>query len=267
MCSDDCIIAVLCRGDAVIEHEATHPHARLVPSDVVTLARLHPPGTRRTGVGPRACFRGLRRDELPLVPALPHRTGLCGLHPRRTHPPCPGRRRFGAATHLGRRCERRERPAPFHARRAAWAAAWAHRHRAPALGRRGQAGVSWHLTGRGGGGGRCHRPCRGCGGAAGECGVSRASGGGHGSGRCCPNRRSTPTEPVPTHPLAGAHGGGHRGGDGDAGGSPHAYPSSYVARGAGAAQVHHGAVHGTRPVARTTGAPAPRTVRYRSRSL
>jgi hypothetical protein len=40
---------------------------------------LHPQGTRRTGVGPRACYRWLTRDYPPVFADLPERTGLFRL--------------------------------------------------------------------------------------------------------------------------------------------------------------------------------------------
>lgn len=57
----------------------THPHARLWPSEVVTLGLL--PALK--GVGNRPFSRWLTRDYRPLLPRLPERTRLFRLF--RTH--------------------------------------------------------------------------------------------------------------------------------------------------------------------------------------
>jgi hypothetical protein len=52
-----------------------HPDAKLYPSAVVTLARLH----AITGGETRAFYRWLTRDSLPLFPHVPERTRLARL--------------------------------------------------------------------------------------------------------------------------------------------------------------------------------------------
>ena len=52
-----------------------HPEAPLWTSAVVPLGRLH----ARKGVGPRPCYRWLRRDYRALFPRLPERPRLLRL--------------------------------------------------------------------------------------------------------------------------------------------------------------------------------------------
>jgi hypothetical protein len=83
MTTDECIIDLFYRVDTALQHVPKHPHAKLYPSELVTLAlRL-----ALKGVGPRAFYGWLRRDYRPLFPQVPHRTRLFRLHPEgtRTH--------------------------------------------------------------------------------------------------------------------------------------------------------------------------------------
>jgi hypothetical protein len=75
MSTDDCIIALFCRVDAVMGTELKHPQAKLYPNDVVTLARLF----ALKGVRTRAFYRWITHDERALFPRLPHRTRLFRL--------------------------------------------------------------------------------------------------------------------------------------------------------------------------------------------
>ncbi len=75
MSTHDCIIALFCRVDDVMGHEANHPQANLYPSEIVTLGCL----CALKGVGPRPFYRWLVRDYRPLLPKLPHRTRLFRL--------------------------------------------------------------------------------------------------------------------------------------------------------------------------------------------
>jgi hypothetical protein len=75
MSTHDFIIALFCRVDDVMGHEAKHPQANLYPSEIVTLGFLF----ALKGVGPRPFYRWLVRDYRPLFPKLPHRTRLFRL--------------------------------------------------------------------------------------------------------------------------------------------------------------------------------------------
>jgi hypothetical protein len=75
MSTDDFIIALFCRVDAVMGTEPKHPHAKLYPSAVVTLALVF----ALTGVRTRALYRWITRDDRAVFPRLPHRTRLLRL--------------------------------------------------------------------------------------------------------------------------------------------------------------------------------------------
>jgi len=75
MSTEEFIIDLFCRVDAVMVDEPKHPHAKLYPSEVVTLALLF----ALKGVGARAFYRWLTRDYKDWFPGLPHRTRLFRL--------------------------------------------------------------------------------------------------------------------------------------------------------------------------------------------
>ena len=75
MSTDDFIIALFCRVDAVMRDVAKHPQARLYPSELVTLALLR----ALKGGSDRAFYRWISRDYRALFPKLPDRTRLFRL--------------------------------------------------------------------------------------------------------------------------------------------------------------------------------------------
>ena len=75
MSTNDFIIALFCRVDAVLGHVPKHPQAHLYPSELVTLACLF----ALKGVGPRAFYRWLSRNYQDWFPGLPERTRLFRL--------------------------------------------------------------------------------------------------------------------------------------------------------------------------------------------
>jgi len=75
----DFITALFYEVDEQMRDIPKHPHARLWPSEVVTLGLLH----ALKGVGNRAFYRWLTRDSRALFPRLPERTRLFRLF--RTH--------------------------------------------------------------------------------------------------------------------------------------------------------------------------------------
>ena len=75
MSTDDFIIALFCRVDAVMAEIPKHPHANLYPSEVVTLALLF----ALKGSGPCAFYRWLSRNYTAWFPRLPERTRLFRL--------------------------------------------------------------------------------------------------------------------------------------------------------------------------------------------
>ncbi len=75
MSTDDFIIALFWRVDAVLADVPKHPQARLSPSAIVTLALLF----ARKGVGPRAFYRWLHHNYATWFPGLPARTRLFRL--------------------------------------------------------------------------------------------------------------------------------------------------------------------------------------------
>lgn len=75
MTTIDFITELFCRVDEALNDEPKHPQALLYPSEIVTLGVL----CALKGVGPRAFYRWLERDFLPLFPNLPERTRLFRL--------------------------------------------------------------------------------------------------------------------------------------------------------------------------------------------
>ncbi len=75
MSTDDFIIALFWRVDAVLADVPKHPQARLYPSEIVTLALLF----ALKGVGPRAFYRWLHHNYATWFPGLPERTRLFRL--------------------------------------------------------------------------------------------------------------------------------------------------------------------------------------------
>ncbi len=75
MTTEGFIIDLFCRVDAAMRDARRHPQAKLYPSELATLALL---AVLKGGSG-RAFYRWLRRDYLPLFPALPKRTRLLRL--------------------------------------------------------------------------------------------------------------------------------------------------------------------------------------------
>lgn len=75
MATEEFIIALFCRVDAMMDGVCKHPQAKLYPSEVVTLALLY----ALKGCGARAFYRWLSRDYRQLFPALPERTRLFRL--------------------------------------------------------------------------------------------------------------------------------------------------------------------------------------------
>jgi len=71
----DFITELFCRVDDMMHDVPKHSQAHLYPSEVVTIALLF----ALKGVGNRAFYRWLRRDYVPLFPALPERTRLFRL--------------------------------------------------------------------------------------------------------------------------------------------------------------------------------------------
>ncbi len=71
----DFIIDLFCRVDERMQAVPKHPQATLYPSEIATLGFLF----ALKGVGPRAFYRWLTRDYLPLFPNLPDRTRLFRL--------------------------------------------------------------------------------------------------------------------------------------------------------------------------------------------
>jgi hypothetical protein len=76
MSTDEFIMNLFCEVDDIMADQPKHPQAKVYPSEVVTLALLHPGGTRLTGVGPRAFPRWVRNNYRAWFPGLPHRTRL-----------------------------------------------------------------------------------------------------------------------------------------------------------------------------------------------
>jgi len=75
MVMEDQIIALYCRIDDVMKGVASHPQAKLAPSEIVTLAVLF----AIKGKGQRAFYRWLDGNWRPLFPKLPERTRLFRL--------------------------------------------------------------------------------------------------------------------------------------------------------------------------------------------
>jgi hypothetical protein len=75
MSTDDFIIALYCRVDAVMYDVPKHPQAQLYPSELVTLGLLF----ALKGVGPRAYYRWLADNYRTWFPGLPERTRLFRL--------------------------------------------------------------------------------------------------------------------------------------------------------------------------------------------
>lgn len=75
MSTDDFIIALFCRIDAVLGHLAKHDQAKVHPSELVTLACLF----ALKGGSTRAFYRWLSRNYRPWFPGLPERTRLFRL--------------------------------------------------------------------------------------------------------------------------------------------------------------------------------------------
>src|SRR5215470_19946229 len=75
MITMDFITALFYEVDEQVGAIPTHPEAHLWPSEVVTLGLLH----ALKGVGNRACYRWLTRDDRALFPQLPERTRLLRL--------------------------------------------------------------------------------------------------------------------------------------------------------------------------------------------
>jgi hypothetical protein len=75
MPTEEFIIAMFCRVDAILGAESKHPQATLYPSEVATLALRY----ALKGVGERPFYRWLCRDYRHLFPALPERTRLFRL--------------------------------------------------------------------------------------------------------------------------------------------------------------------------------------------
>jgi hypothetical protein len=75
MSTDDFIISLFYRVDEVMRTVPKHPHAKLYPSEIVTLALLF----AFKGVGPRAFYRWLSQNYRCWFPGLPHRTRLFRL--------------------------------------------------------------------------------------------------------------------------------------------------------------------------------------------
>ncbi len=75
MSTDDFIIALFCRIDALMGSEPKHPQAKLYPSELVTLALVF----ALKGVSTRAFYRWITRDYRHLFPHLPERTRLFRL--------------------------------------------------------------------------------------------------------------------------------------------------------------------------------------------
>ena len=75
MSTVDFITALFCRIDDKMQSVPKHPQAHLSPSEVVTIALLF----ALKGVGPRAFYRWLVRDDRPLFPRVPERTRLFRL--------------------------------------------------------------------------------------------------------------------------------------------------------------------------------------------
>ncbi|MDP9311009.1 MAG: transposase [Chloroflexota bacterium] len=75
MSTDDFIIHLFDRVDAVMADVPKHPDAHLYPSEIVTLALLF----ALKGVGPRAFYRWLNNNYRGWFPALPERTRLFRL--------------------------------------------------------------------------------------------------------------------------------------------------------------------------------------------
>lgn len=76
--TEDLIVSLFCRVDDTLTEQGLnqkHVQAKLVPSEVVTLALL----CALTGKGPRPFYRWLRRDWRQLFPRLPERTRLFRL--------------------------------------------------------------------------------------------------------------------------------------------------------------------------------------------
>ena len=75
MSTDDFIIALFCRIDALMGSEPKHPQAKLYPSELVTLALVF----ALKGGSTRALYRWITRDYRHLFPHLPERTRLFRL--------------------------------------------------------------------------------------------------------------------------------------------------------------------------------------------
>ena len=75
MSTDDFIIALFCRIDALMGSEPKHPQAKLYPSELVTLALVF----ALKGGSTRAFYRWITRDYRHLFPHLPERTRLFRL--------------------------------------------------------------------------------------------------------------------------------------------------------------------------------------------
>jgi hypothetical protein len=75
MTTVDFITDLFCRIDDAMTEVPKHPQASLYPGELVTIGVLF----ALKGVGPRAFYRWLQRDYLPLFPRLPERTRLFRL--------------------------------------------------------------------------------------------------------------------------------------------------------------------------------------------
>jgi hypothetical protein len=75
MSTDECIIALFLRVDAVLQHVPKRADAHLHPSAIATLALLF----ALKGVGPRAFYRWVHNNDRAWFPRVPERTRLFRL--------------------------------------------------------------------------------------------------------------------------------------------------------------------------------------------
>lgn len=75
MTTQDFMLTLFCQIDDQMALGPNRPDAKLSPSEVVTLALLF----ASKGVGTRACYRWLRRDDQAWLPHVPERTRWCRL--------------------------------------------------------------------------------------------------------------------------------------------------------------------------------------------
>jgi len=241
MTTGDFITALFSQVDDHLPDLPTHPHASLWPSAVGTLGLLH----ALNGVGHRAFYRWLTKDERALFPRLPERPRLFRLF--RTHQDWP-QAFLASPTGLGV-------IDPYgleliHPRREG--------RRPQQIGRTGLSNHRWMVGGTlclvlhqwgWGGVALCHRQGRGYHLAGADAAVRRAHGGLGRHGLACRGGRSCQPETLPARRVAGPP--ARRDGvvEADAGPPFQEGDASGLGVFSGTPRVHHGGLQCAGPVA------------------